>query len=165
VLSRRLKAISDGDVMTSDGRLFQTRAAETAKAVGEQRAAAGDAPRRLHVTRGPRKFWSDCKVGPTYLLPIALAGRSCDRSCPSRPSASILSFDRSRENANNIQPKPHKGMGGLVPPSVEFNTFLRILIRTSSVTKLTMRIVEEARRKAQVSFSSLMNDSSVWWRS
>ena len=33
VLSRRLKAISDGDVMTSDGRRFQTRgAAETAKA-------------------------------------------------------------------------------------------------------------------------------------
>jgi len=33
VFSRRLKAISDGDVMTSDGRAFQTRgAAETAKA-------------------------------------------------------------------------------------------------------------------------------------
>jgi len=31
VLSRRLKAISDGGVMTSDGRAFQTRAAETAK--------------------------------------------------------------------------------------------------------------------------------------
>ena len=30
--SRRLTAISDGDVMTSDDRAFQTRAAETAKA-------------------------------------------------------------------------------------------------------------------------------------
>jgi len=25
-----------------------------------KRAAAGDAHCRLHVTRGPRKFWSDC---------------------------------------------------------------------------------------------------------
>ena len=32
VSSRRLKAISDGDVMTSDSRLFQTRAVETVKA-------------------------------------------------------------------------------------------------------------------------------------
>ena len=32
VLSRRLKAISNGDVMTSDGRPFQKRAAETATA-------------------------------------------------------------------------------------------------------------------------------------
>jgi len=129
VLSRRLKAISDGDVMTSDGRLFQTRSAETMKAVSGQHAAAGDAPRRLHVTRGPRKFWSDCKVGPTYLLPIALAGRSCDRSCPSHPSASILSFDRSRENANNIQPKPHKGMEALYLLLWSSTRFFEYLLR------------------------------------
>jgi len=32
-LSRGLKAISDGDATSSDGRVFQTRAAETAKAL------------------------------------------------------------------------------------------------------------------------------------
>ena len=27
----------------------------------QNRAAAGDVHRLLHLTRGPRKFWSDCK--------------------------------------------------------------------------------------------------------
>jgi len=32
------------------------------------RAAAGDAHRRLHMTRGQRKFWSGCEISPTYTV-------------------------------------------------------------------------------------------------